>query len=120
MAEKSPRTRKRGDGHTKHEMNRNREMSFGGALTTRRHGADDAPGKSSSRARSKKSGAERNQSVMAARGGSGSSGGASARVSGVRSGAVTRPGAGIKPPRKGDLGASAARKRAKPKAKRSR
>lgn len=61
--------------HTKSEMNRNRSMSFGGALTTRRAGPSDSPGASSSRARSAKSGADRNQSVMAGRAGAGSSGG---------------------------------------------
>jgi hypothetical protein len=120
MADKSPRTKQRGDGHTKAEMNRNREMSFGGALTTRRHGADDAPGASSSRARSKKSGAERSSNVMAARGGSGSSGGTSAVSRGVRSGEVTRPGAGVKPPRKGTPTAPVAKKGVKRRAKRSR
>jgi hypothetical protein len=117
MAEKSTRTKRRGDNHTKAEMNRNREMSFGGALTTRRHGADDAPGISSSRARSTKSGAESDQSAMAPRGGGGSSSGASAAPSRT---SAARPGMGIKPPRRSDVGASVSKKRAKPRAKRSR
>ena len=62
------------DGHTKAEMNRNREQSFGGALTTRRHGPSDSAGVSSSRARSTRSGADRAESVMAKHAGSGGSG----------------------------------------------
>jgi hypothetical protein len=119
MADKSVRTKQSGDRHTKSEMNRNREMSFGGALTTRRHGADDAPGISSSRSRSRSSGAEQNQSSMAARGGGGSSGGSTRAASRAK---ASRPGAGVKPPRKGTrAGAGAiAKKGAKPRAKRSR
>ncbi len=97
MAEKSPRTRQSRDRNTKAEMNRNREMSFGGALTTRRMGGNDAPGRSSSRPRSTGSGAEKNQSVMAGRAGGGSSGGAAATRASLR-GKASRPGAGIKPP----------------------
>jgi hypothetical protein len=74
MAEARRRTRHM-DGHTKAEMNRNREQSFGGALTTRKHGPSDSPGVSSSRSRSSKSGADRSQSVSAKRAGGGSSGG---------------------------------------------
>src|SRR3954468_21430126 len=74
MAEARRRTRHM-DGHTKAEMNRNREQSFGGALTTRRHGPSDSPGVSSSRGRLSRSGADRAQSVSAKRGGAGSSGG---------------------------------------------
>jgi hypothetical protein len=101
MAEKSTRTKRRGDGHTKHEMNRNREASFGGALTTRRQGPSDSPGASSSRARSRKSGADRAGSTMAARGGgSGSSSGTSHSRDASLAEAV-QPGRGIEPPRKG-------------------
>jgi hypothetical protein len=64
--------------HTKTELNRNRAEQFGGALTTRRLGPSDSPGASSSRARSTKSGADRQESVMAGRAGSGSSGGTGA------------------------------------------
>jgi hypothetical protein len=73
MAEARRRTRHM-DGHTKAEMNRNREQSFGGALTTRRHGPSDSPGLSSSRARSSRSGADRAESVMAKHAGAGGSG----------------------------------------------
>jgi hypothetical protein len=94
MAEASMRTRNRDPGqHTKSEMNRNRAESFGGALTTRRLGASDSPGASSSRSRSSRSGAERNQSVMAGRAGSGTSGGAG-RSRGADTRAVTRAGKG--------------------------
>jgi hypothetical protein len=73
MADASRRTR-RGDGHTKSEMNRNREQSFGGALTTRKHAPSDAPGVSSARSRSTRSGADRAESLTAKRGGGGGSG----------------------------------------------
>jgi hypothetical protein len=91
--------RGRVDGHTKAEMNRNREQSFGGALTTRRYGPSDSPGTSSSRARSTRSGAERPESVTAKRAGSGGSG-----ATGLSRDAMpelaARPGHGIKPPPK--------------------
>ena len=117
MADKSPRTRQSGDRNTKAEMNRNREMSFGGALTTRKHGQADAPGRSSSRSRSTKSGAERNQSTMAGRGGSGSSGGASNRIDSER---ASRPGEGVTPPRKGARKTPIAKKGVKKRGTRSR
>jgi hypothetical protein len=101
MAEKSVRTKRSGDRHTKVEMNRNREASFGGALTMRRQGPSDSPGKSSSRARSRKGGADRQGSVMAPRGsGSGTSGGTS-RSRDARPSVAAQPGLGIEPPRKG-------------------
>lgn len=100
MGEKSARTRKQGDGHTKHEMNRNREASFGGALTTRRKGASDSAGKSSSRARSSKSGADRQGSVMAPRGGGSGSSGGTGSSRDARPGRAALPGLGIEPPTK--------------------
>jgi hypothetical protein len=113
MAEASMRTRNKDSRHTKSETNRNRAESFGGALTTRRHGASDSPGASSSRSRSATSGAERDQSVMAGRGGSGTSGGAgSSRVSEARG--MLR--GGNKPRRSG----TKAPARGKPRSKKSR
>ena len=71
---KSQKTR-HDDRHTKTEVNRNRSEQFGGALTSRRLGPSDSPGTSSSRARTPRSGADRQESVMAGRAGSGSPGG---------------------------------------------
>lgn len=82
--------------NTKSEVNRNRAGRFGGALTTRRLGPSDAPGTSSSRARSSRSGADRPQSVMAGRAGSGGSGGTGASRDATPD-VATRKGAGIKP-----------------------
>jgi hypothetical protein len=100
MAEKSARTKKSGDRNTKHEMNRNREASFGGALTTRKQGASDSAGKSSSRGRSPKAGADRAGSVMAARGGGAGTGGGTSRSRDARPSDAVQPGRGIEPPRK--------------------
>jgi hypothetical protein len=99
MAEISMRTRQRSDRHTKAEMNRNRAESFGGAMTTRRLGQSDSPGLSSSRSRSPRSGSERNQSVMAGRAGSGTSGGAG-RSRHADPAAANLPGLGIRLPKK--------------------
>lgn len=92
-----PKRRTQPDGHTKAEMNRNRAESFGGALTTRRTGPSDAPGTSSSRARSTRSGADRPESVSAGRSGSGTSGGTTHSRDALPDKAAT-PGMGIEPP----------------------
>lgn len=99
MADASRRTRRR-DGHTKAEMNRNRAQSFGGALTTRRAGPSDAPGKSSSRSRSTRSGADRVQSILAKRGGGGGSSGGTGVSRDALPERAAKPGRGIEPLRK--------------------
>jgi hypothetical protein len=99
MADASRRTR-RGDGHTKSEMNRNREQSFGGAMTTRRNTPSDAPGLSSARSRSTRSGADQSESVTAGRAGSGGSGGTGVSRDALPDQA-NRPGAGIKRRKRG-------------------
>lgn len=90
----------RGRGrNSKTEVNRNRSMRFGGALTTKRAGPSDSPGASSSRARSTKTGADQPQSVMAGRAGAGSSGGTGVSRDAMP-GQANRRGRGIKNPKR--------------------